>query len=206
MTTPTQEQLQQEIALLKQDLRSMERWYWYRNRYLQSFHWYNLREKKFSEVGQSCEICGSQDEIAVHHLRYKEIFDVETSDLQVLCGLHHREAHGMNPGQKRPPRRKKTKAEINKARKKAIRRLKDEVRKAKQQEKERRKEDRAIKKRVHRFYAAVTLPKKKFEKEFAKEILRTQFLSALTDSMIKWEFPISLDDDSNSNTTQAPAS
>lgn len=81
---------------------------WY-VKYLKSIHWQDLREAKFSEVGKQCEICGSEDRIHVHHLNYRNIFDVTTGDLQVLCDSHHKKAHSI---QKKPDPIKKLRAKI----------------------------------------------------------------------------------------------
>ena len=69
---------------------------WYREFYLKSEHWINLRSSKLESTGRLCEKCGSKKQVQVHHLNYKKIFDVELTDLQVLCGPCHRTEHG-NP-------------------------------------------------------------------------------------------------------------
>ncbi len=76
---------------------------WYAKTYLRSEHWKQLRNQKFSEVGKRCEVCGKTTTIEVHHLSYREIYDVLTSDLQVLCKKHHGEQHE----NKKPIRKKK---------------------------------------------------------------------------------------------------
>jgi hypothetical protein len=60
--------------------------------YLRSEHWKSLRSKKKGSVAAvRCAICGATDQIETHHLQYKNIFDVLTSDLRLLC----RECHGV---------------------------------------------------------------------------------------------------------------
>ena len=62
--------------------------------YLKSDHWKNLRAEKHKNPSRRrCGICGSREHIQTHHLRYKNIYDVETSDLRRLCGRCHMAAH-----------------------------------------------------------------------------------------------------------------
>lgn len=69
---------------------------WYREEYLTSQHWKSLRESKLQR-NPSCEKCGSRQRLDVHHLRYRNIFDVELSDLQTLCRLCHDAIHHPAP-------------------------------------------------------------------------------------------------------------
>lgn len=57
--------------------------------YLQSDHWKKLRSKKIERDGYRCQECGSQNKLEVHHLQYKNIYDVALDDLRVLCHLCH---------------------------------------------------------------------------------------------------------------------
>lgn len=66
---------------------------WYRNVYLISEHWFNLRLKAFLTHGRNCQKCKSNKLIQVHHLRYRSIYDVLVSDLQVLCRICHKKEH-----------------------------------------------------------------------------------------------------------------
>lgn len=52
--------------------------------YLQSTEWKVLRSKKLKKC-KKCAICDSTQNLHVHHLRYKKIYDVNLSDLVVLC-------------------------------------------------------------------------------------------------------------------------
>lgn len=61
--------------------------------YLRSDHWKNLRRKKYSTGNARCSICGSKDSLEVHHLNYKNLYDVTTSDLRILCHDCHFTAH-----------------------------------------------------------------------------------------------------------------
>jgi ribosomal protein S27AE len=60
--------------------------------YLKSDHWQNLRGRKMKRR-QRCGVCASTEDIQVHHLRYRNIYDVETPDLRKLCGRCHIETH-----------------------------------------------------------------------------------------------------------------
>lgn len=66
--------------------------------YLKSEHWKKLRARKRRTGGKiggksCCGICASTEQIETHHLRYKNIYDVTTSDLRLLCRQCHETAH-----------------------------------------------------------------------------------------------------------------
>lgn len=68
--------------------------------YLESDHWVSLRGEKRRRVRKTagklrCAICASTDKIETHHLRYKSIYNVETSDLRLLCRECHQCAHDL---------------------------------------------------------------------------------------------------------------
>lgn len=67
---------------------------WYREVYLKSDHWRELRARKLA-ANPICEKCNIRPAIEPHHLRYKRIFDVLLSDLLSVCrpchSLIHRE-------------------------------------------------------------------------------------------------------------------
>jgi hypothetical protein len=76
---------------------------WYRQVYLRSDHWKNLRTAKL-EATPICEICKREKAVEPHHKRYKQIFDVTLDDLLSVCRACHDEIHrreGM-PKRKRP--------------------------------------------------------------------------------------------------------
>lgn len=61
---------------------------YYRGVYLKSKHWLLLKRKKLLE-SPTCEKCGKENDLDIHHIRYKNLYDVELSDLQTLCrGCH----------------------------------------------------------------------------------------------------------------------
>lgn len=67
------------------------KWF-YREVYLKSEHWKELRQRKLSKV-RRCEICRTKHCLDVHHLRYKGLYDVAEKDLQVLCRSCHEKKH-----------------------------------------------------------------------------------------------------------------
>lgn len=66
----------------------------YREVYLKSEHWQNLRLQKLVEADCLCLRCGKQSQSNdVHHLCYKNLYDVTTLDLVVLCRDCHDFVH-----------------------------------------------------------------------------------------------------------------
>ena len=66
---------------------------WYATIYLKSDHWKKLKRAKAKEVGRKCEVCGSKKKLEFHHDNYRDIYDVTTADLRILCHTHHHEFH-----------------------------------------------------------------------------------------------------------------
>ena len=65
---------------------------YYRKKYLKSEHWKNLKAKKLKETPW-CEKCYSQKFLDVHHIGYKNLYDVTVNDLTTLCRRCHDELH-----------------------------------------------------------------------------------------------------------------
>lgn len=69
--------------------------------YLITEHWKNKRASKLKQVGNRCEICGSINDLQVHHLTYKlkngkcNLFCERLRHLMVLCRNCHQEKHGI---------------------------------------------------------------------------------------------------------------
>lgn len=63
--------------------------------YIQSPEW----KKKVARIKElrnnRCEVCGSKEKLQVHHLTYKTLGKEKDEDLQLLCGKHHMEVHGI---------------------------------------------------------------------------------------------------------------
>lgn len=71
----------------------------YRERYLQSEEWKDLRYKKFVRDGSRCEICG-EDSIHndIHHVFYPRVWsDTSVGDVVVLCRNCHSKIHLFKP-------------------------------------------------------------------------------------------------------------
>lgn len=83
----------------------MKEWYW--EVYLKSQHWYDLRWKKLNSVNRKCEKCRALKGLDVHHLDYRDIYDVELTDLQVLCRRCHLAEHHPELKKALPKRSKK---------------------------------------------------------------------------------------------------
>jgi hypothetical protein len=82
---------------------------WYAQIYLKSDHWKTLKKAKAKEVGRKCEICGSKKKLEFHHDNYRDIYDVTTADLRILCHTHHHEFHfGTKPEKASKKKGKKT--------------------------------------------------------------------------------------------------
>jgi len=65
---------------------------YYRNDYLKSDHWKELKKKKFL-YNPCCQRCNSIHVLDVHHKRYKNLYDVSLRDLIVLCRGCHKKIH-----------------------------------------------------------------------------------------------------------------
>lgn len=61
--------------------------------YINSPTWRKQRLKAFQRWGRACNACGVQHSIEVHHLVYRNLYDVETGDLMPLCVKCHNEVH-----------------------------------------------------------------------------------------------------------------
>lgn len=68
---------------------------WYRDVYLKSEDWKNLRASVLaSEVfDHRCFVCRRRKKLDVHHVRYNNLWDVSTADLIPLCRLCHSRVH-----------------------------------------------------------------------------------------------------------------
>lgn len=66
---------------------------WYYNVYLKSDHWKKVRQETLDRDGHRCVICGGQNSLNVHHLRYDYTGCEYPSDLVTLCEQCHGELH-----------------------------------------------------------------------------------------------------------------
>ena len=61
--------------------------------YLKSPEWEAKRLRAMEEDGHKCCICGSADNLQVHHLNYKEFEGCDISQVRVLCRSCHEKVH-----------------------------------------------------------------------------------------------------------------
>lgn len=62
--------------------------------YLKSGHWLDLRRRVWRQRGRICECCGSNHEVAAHHLIYRTpLTSCTETDLMLLCKDCHRRVH-----------------------------------------------------------------------------------------------------------------
>jgi predicted nucleic-acid-binding Zn-ribbon protein len=64
-------------------------------KYLASDEWKQKRSRKWERSNKRCSICGSTKKIDIHHLNYKNLFDVTNNDLRLLCRRCHYLAHDL---------------------------------------------------------------------------------------------------------------
>lgn len=73
---------------------SIEGKHFYRFSYLKSDHWDLLRLRKLASVDTKCKLCLERSlSNDVHHLNYRNLFDVKLNDLVVLCRSCHNSVH-----------------------------------------------------------------------------------------------------------------
>lgn len=66
----------------------------YRDTYLKSDHWKDLRLRKMVSKRAICCLCGESKFFNdVHHIVYRNLYDVRLSDLRVLCRRCHSLVH-----------------------------------------------------------------------------------------------------------------
>lgn len=65
--------------------------------YLTTEHWSQTRQRKLIQASNTCEQCNRHDGLEVHHLTYERLGEERLEDLQVLCPICHRKAHGIEP-------------------------------------------------------------------------------------------------------------
>ena len=74
----------------KRDKKARRREY---TKYLLSKKWKEKREEAFAYYGKKCDVCGTTENLHVHHKTYVRFKKEIMEDLQVLCSFHHMELH-----------------------------------------------------------------------------------------------------------------
>lgn len=57
--------------------------------YINGDVWKKKRVKRLTMSNFGCEVCGSKEDVQVHHLTYERIFKEDMKDLMPLCVTHH---------------------------------------------------------------------------------------------------------------------
>lgn len=68
------------------------------NKQLKDPRWLAFRNFVFTVRGRECEICGSKDNLQIHHLLYRKnsmAWEYSTKDVAVLCSSCHSKLHGI---------------------------------------------------------------------------------------------------------------
>jgi len=120
-TKQAQERLKQEI-----EKSGYTRKKWYRKVYLLSEHWNNLKIRLFFSIGgKRCHKCGFDKYIEVHHINYKNIYDVLLSDLEVLCRRCHKREHKKINKVKRAKKKDRIKNRVTRSPKRLLKQFKE---------------------------------------------------------------------------------
>lgn len=90
---------------------------WYRDIYLRSGHWMQLRLRKLVHANRKCERCGAVGNLDIHHKNYRDIYDVEMDDLEALCRACHNLEHHIKPQSKVVFKKKRAKKKARKKKK-----------------------------------------------------------------------------------------
>jgi 5-methylcytosine-specific restriction endonuclease McrA len=61
--------------------------------YIHSKQWARKRQQAFLHHGKKCAICGTVQDLQVHHLHYRSLYRERMADLQVLCERCHANEH-----------------------------------------------------------------------------------------------------------------
>lgn len=68
-------------------------------KYIQSAAWASKREEALDYFGRFCMVCGTADQLHVHHKSYKNLGREDVHDLEVLCrGCHGNRHEGQVAG------------------------------------------------------------------------------------------------------------
>jgi 5-methylcytosine-specific restriction endonuclease McrA len=66
----------------------------YREVYLRSDHWQEVRKAALERAGRRCQVCNGDKQLDVHHRTYERKGREEPSDVTVLCRKCHETFHG----------------------------------------------------------------------------------------------------------------
>jgi hypothetical protein len=72
---------------------------WYKDVYLNSDHWKDVRNRYIQKHGNYCQTCGSRRSLQLHHKTYERLWAERLNDLVMLCDIHHAEQHDISKEQ-----------------------------------------------------------------------------------------------------------
>ena len=61
--------------------------------YLKSADWKAKKKRKYAKCNHRCAVCGATERLDVHHMNYRQIYDVKNTDLRILCRECHSAIH-----------------------------------------------------------------------------------------------------------------
>ena len=61
--------------------------------YLKSDKWKKKREKILKRADHKCELCGSTENLHIHHLTYDNVYNEKEEDLLCVCDICHSKLH-----------------------------------------------------------------------------------------------------------------
>jgi 5-methylcytosine-specific restriction endonuclease McrA len=71
------------------------------NSYISSKKWAKRRRRYYACNPNTCKVCGSREEITLHHLTYERLGKELDADLMPLCWKHHQSFHDLIGGSKK---------------------------------------------------------------------------------------------------------
>jgi hypothetical protein len=81
----------------------------YREVYLRSDHWQEVRKAALERAGRRCQVCNGDKQLDVHHRTYERKGREEPGDVTVLCRKCHETFHGNGKiVRSRPEKKKRT--------------------------------------------------------------------------------------------------
>jgi hypothetical protein len=81
-----------EVDQFNSDTKFILRWMPY-GRYLETSHWWAVREEALERAGNRCQVCNQQTRLQVHHRTYVNRGDEQHGDVIVLCRDCHELFH-----------------------------------------------------------------------------------------------------------------
>lgn len=96
--TKEEKERKTDLDVYKNKMRYKKRKTFPYSKQLKDKRWFAFREKVFKKKGRFCEICGSTENLQVHHKKYRYpllAWEYKMKDVMVLCRRCHAEIHGI---------------------------------------------------------------------------------------------------------------